>query len=327
MNAMRWRKVLTFLSITLIIAAAGTYAFIHFLILHVMEWGVIVDVGKGNQYKTFVIDPKGRGENPMPDYERDSIVYVDRCCSVREPVQYFYSNIPMNMTVQVTFHGGRPAQTYPRLRTYGVNPIEWNIHLSPKSTSRTIRVPEQFDRMQNRDASTIIANGDTSTFLFYEGLTPFGFPLNIETNKGHDSVRVYNPNSFTATDVCVSTKPDRFSATMRICVDSIGAHQSVSGNGNTQMDLITRLRRDGYSESEARAFDYYWNEQMSKTYNRPFLVYSYLIPQAEMDKIVSVHFSYPFVKFTRKIFYYHFDFEKVPVCRSFSHSLNWMRGL
>ena len=321
---MKLKSLIRIVPFALVVAMAAMFAFHHFLTVRVMEWGVIADVGKTNQYRNFIVDPKWPQDNAVTSYESDSIEYVDSCCSVREPVQYFYSNIPITMTEEVDFHTGMPAITYPMAHYIDIHKFEWKIHISPIPSNNS-RIPQNYARMQNLDAATILTERDTNSFLFYEGSSPVDLSLMISTNSRRDSVIIYNPNDFTILDPCISTMPDYFQEVLKVCFDSVQAKKTVSGTGRSLKDLITRLRRDGLTEAEARAFDFYWGDKMAETYKRPFTVYSYLIPQAEVDKIVSVHFSYPLVEFKRRIFYYHVQINKVPVCKSYCHTPKCIR--
>jgi hypothetical protein len=204
---MKFKRFIPYIGIPLSTAAIALVVLKYLFVIDANEWGVIVDVGESNQYREFVIDPNSPQDNAISSYEHDSLKYLDSCCSVREPVLYIYSKIPIHMTIGIDFHSGLAALTYPRARYINRNRFEWQIRISPISHTN-LRIPQEYIRMQNFDASTIYSGNDTSSFLFYEGSTPIRLPLNVTLNERLDSVYVYNPNAFTALDVCVSIKPD-----------------------------------------------------------------------------------------------------------------------
>ncbi len=140
----------------------------------VHEWGVLVGCQKTSGFTL-----TSRPERPM---------------IVKQPVVYFYTSKPINITVNLRFLAGKPTLLYPDT-TY-----DETLQLTPGKNTKTpspprkiaFAVPEKVFEILNQTNAACVLHGSTRTrFFYYEGEIPY-YPEILAKPVGDKTYQITN---------------------------------------------------------------------------------------------------------------------------------------
>lgn len=216
---------------------------------------------------------------------------------VREPVIYVHSAAKTPFTVQVTFAGGRPTDTYPEAATDSQAVLWAKVAFADtletarsRDTSDHIPLAEIVDRLNNVDADILTYDGVTARFLFYEGMIPFVNPVTAVFDVDSMTVTLTNTGTYPVFDLLAACPKQVFSAV----VDSLPPGMQTTVALTSSIDLshyVTQLVSIGFTTSEASAFSDLWEGPFYYpdgygAVDPPHANIVYRIPQAEYDNLL-----------------------------------------
>ncbi len=296
--------------------AAALSLFIPWLFrVDAVEWGVIVDLDSDSTWADLTNGFDNPEMSRIRRYVADSLQLTECSSLGREPVLYFHSKLPLDLKVQVGFSGGGASSSWPLGNRLIDKSLVWNIHLSPGTLRPFDSIPPFYSYMHDPSSTPIELGKQTTSFLFYEGVIPRPPQLEVHSMDWSDSMIVSNPFPYTIKDVCVRGRSHLFLTAASKCFDSLVPGQTTTIRGEQSESFLSRLRKQGLPEVQARAMDHYWGEQFDRVLTRrAHTIWSYRMPRQEVDARIPVTFSHPFVKLERWIYVYHASIEKVVVC-------------
>lgn len=293
------------------------------LAVDAVEWGVMVDLDSD----TARVDLCNAYDDPstsrLKKHLMDSFHQV-HCpslpgdfripCKVKEPVLYFRSKVPLELGVHVGFPGGAASVSWPSGTPTTDGSLDWTLHLRPGARSAFDSIPSFYSYMHDPTSTTFETGHGRASFLFYEGALPKPPSLRVQPMDWSDSLVVANPFPYPIHDVCVRGSSRIFHA-VSACFDSLAVGQSVVVRDSMSRSLLSRLRRQGLPETQARAMDRYWGDPFDREMpHRYYTVWSYRMPRSEIDARLPLTFSRRFVHLERWIYVYHATVEKIVVC-------------
>lgn len=219
--------------------------------LAVHEWGVLVGCASDSSY-VFTSRPE--------------IASV-----IREPVIYFHSEGVDTMKVEAIFKTGHPSLTWPEAAILG-DTVRWDpvtfapppVHCASADTGDLVPLEEIIHVLNNVDADQLYYGGQTSRFLFYEGMIPYNNEVMVNYDYDSSWVVAHNQSSRTVYQVGVSLG-NIIMAPKVFNFDSLVAGQTDTVYTSTDSIALFSdgLVPLGFTQKEADAFGVLWNGALS----------------------------------------------------------------
>ncbi|HLJ56851.1 MAG TPA: hypothetical protein VKT77_17560 [Chthonomonadaceae bacterium] len=202
----RWTRLALFTCLSLLLAAGATVAKAP-RAFTVHEWGTFLAM---NDSDGVTLDGMYHEEHALPGFvharSKDQLRVPTVSVKGETPVIYFYTDEPLDVSVEVKFPQGIWTQWYPQARYNGPSTAElgtppalrqghirWQVHVTPAGRGAAPALPKTpagslWDYARNVDAAYVRPAdgpaqpaGEAERFLFYRGLGTARLPLRMVT--------------------------------------------------------------------------------------------------------------------------------------------------
>lgn len=223
--------------------------------------------------------------------------------AIREPVIYVHSRDKQPFSLDVTFLAGTPTDTYPPASVKN-NVVSWHQVTFPNREALSVRsIPRDrfvplkdiMNALSDVDSDTLLYEGQTSKFLFYEGEVAFTNRVLAMVDPLGSTVVISNAGPFAVYDVLLThpgeqTGPLPFHRQSLIAtIARLDATQSATimlTARTNQVSFIPQLEALGFTEAEARSFNTLWQHPMTQIGNL-----TYRLSDEECNQLTSLAFD------------------------------------
>jgi hypothetical protein len=203
------------------------------------------------------------------------------------PVLYFYAPSPMNVSVHVSFPGGRLTEWYPQAesRPSGLSWPSFAVQPNVRAALPDEAGPRVYYAARDVDAANVAVDGpdglQNERFLFYRGVGHLMSPVFIGPEP--DGFAVLDGRTKAVSDVIVfENRGGRIGYALRTKQGPrlVVARRELAGSvAALRADLVKVLVRNGLYEKEAAAMVATWGDSWFEEGTRVF----YLVPAAITD--------------------------------------------
>jgi hypothetical protein len=272
------------LTLTLTVPSFGSPLIVH-------EWGTFTSVAGRNGQSVSWAPLQASADLPCFVHRLGAgyAKYVPGLVRMETPVDYFYSPIPMKVSVHVDFPTGRITEWYPN----AINPnpnnhsIDWtNLSIMPGTQPQlpVTKGASRYFAARATDSTPLQAGDESEKFLFYRGMADFKTPLEpvIEGN----GVELYN-NSAAPIPLAILFENQKGRVGYRIARNVTDSSLLDAPELNASLDrlrgeLTTALVQAGLYPKEAAAMVETWQDSWFEEGMRII----YLMPRTSVDAVL-----------------------------------------